>query len=194
MERAAADCARRGRHHRQRRSASAGCSAARSPGCSRRSCSRRRRGCMLLARRIIIDIHITMWIGLVLLCFALAETRPQRRRLYLCLMYVAAGFGVLTKGTGRRVSAGRRVLHLPRVAEAARRSAAHDAADRRAHQPGDRRAVVLPAVSRARMGIHRVVHLRREPRPLCGGGRRTVARRAVLHPGDARRSLPVVAS
>jgi 4-amino-4-deoxy-L-arabinose transferase-like glycosyltransferase len=30
--------------------------------------------------------------------FALAETRPERRRLYLCLMYVAAGFGVLTKG------------------------------------------------------------------------------------------------
>jgi len=53
---------------------------------------------VLLARRIIIDIHITMWTGLVLLCFALAEMRPQRRRLYLCLMYVAAGFGVLTKG------------------------------------------------------------------------------------------------
>ncbi|RPI50353.1 MAG: glycosyltransferase family 39 protein [Acidobacteria bacterium] len=53
---------------------------------------------LLLARRIIIDIHITMWTGLVLLFFALSETRPQRRRLYLCLMYVAAGFGVLTKG------------------------------------------------------------------------------------------------
>src|SRR5688572_25377375 len=53
---------------------------------------------VLLARRIIIDIHITMWTGLVLLLFALAETRPQRRRLYLCLMYAAAGFGVLTKG------------------------------------------------------------------------------------------------
>ena len=53
---------------------------------------------MLLARRIIIDIHITMWTGLVLLFFALAEARPQRRRVYLCLMYVAAGFGVLTKG------------------------------------------------------------------------------------------------
>jgi 4-amino-4-deoxy-L-arabinose transferase-like glycosyltransferase len=52
----------------------------------------------LLARRIIIDIHITMWTGLVLLLFALAENRPQRRRLYLCLMYAAAGFGVLTKG------------------------------------------------------------------------------------------------
>jgi 4-amino-4-deoxy-L-arabinose transferase-like glycosyltransferase len=53
---------------------------------------------VLLARRIIIDIHITMWMGLVLLLFALAEARPQWRRLYLCLMYVAAGFGVLTKG------------------------------------------------------------------------------------------------
>jgi 4-amino-4-deoxy-L-arabinose transferase-like glycosyltransferase len=53
---------------------------------------------VLLARRIIIDVHITMWTGLVLLCFALAETRPRHRRLYLCLMYVAAGFGVLTKG------------------------------------------------------------------------------------------------
>jgi 4-amino-4-deoxy-L-arabinose transferase-like glycosyltransferase len=53
---------------------------------------------LLLARRIIIDIHITMWTGLVLLCFALAEAKPQRRRLFLCLMYAAAGFGVLTKG------------------------------------------------------------------------------------------------
>jgi 4-amino-4-deoxy-L-arabinose transferase-like glycosyltransferase len=53
---------------------------------------------LLLARRIIIDVHITMWMGLVLLCFALSEVRPDRRRLYLCLMYVAAGFGVLTKG------------------------------------------------------------------------------------------------
>jgi 4-amino-4-deoxy-L-arabinose transferase-like glycosyltransferase len=53
---------------------------------------------MLLARRIIIDIHLAMWTGLILLCFALAESRPARRRLYLSLMYVAAGFGVLTKG------------------------------------------------------------------------------------------------
>jgi 4-amino-4-deoxy-L-arabinose transferase-like glycosyltransferase len=53
---------------------------------------------LLLARRIIIDIHVTMWTGLVLLCFALAEMRPGRRRRYLALMYIAAGFGVLTKG------------------------------------------------------------------------------------------------
>ena len=55
---------------------------------------------LLLARRIIIDVQIAMFTGLVLLCFALAETRPQRRR-YLLLMYVAAGFGVLTKGRWR---------------------------------------------------------------------------------------------
>ena len=53
---------------------------------------------LLLARRIIIDVQITMFLGLVLLFFALAETRPQRRRLYLCLMYAAAGLGVLMKG------------------------------------------------------------------------------------------------
>ena len=53
---------------------------------------------LLLSRRIIIDVHIAMFTGLVLLCFALSEARPQHRRLYLVLMYAAAGFGVLTKG------------------------------------------------------------------------------------------------
>jgi 4-amino-4-deoxy-L-arabinose transferase-like glycosyltransferase len=53
---------------------------------------------LLLARRIIIDVHITMWMSLIVLCFALTEARPARRRLYLVMMYVAAGFGVLTKG------------------------------------------------------------------------------------------------
>ena len=53
---------------------------------------------LLLARRIIIDVQIAMFTGLVLLCFALSEMRPERRRLYLVLMYIAAGFGVLTKG------------------------------------------------------------------------------------------------
>jgi len=53
---------------------------------------------LLLARRIIIDVHITMFLGLILLFFALAETRPERRRTFLCLMYVAAGLGVLMKG------------------------------------------------------------------------------------------------
>ena len=53
---------------------------------------------LLLARRIIIDVHITMFLALILLFFALAEVRPARRRVYLCLMYMAAGFGVLMKG------------------------------------------------------------------------------------------------
>ncbi len=53
---------------------------------------------LLLARRIIIDVHLTMWTGLVLLFFALSEVNPARRRVYLILMYVAAGLGVLTKG------------------------------------------------------------------------------------------------
>jgi len=53
---------------------------------------------LLLARRIIIDVNIAMLTGLVLLFFSMAETYHQRRRLFLVLMYVAAGFGVLTKG------------------------------------------------------------------------------------------------
>ncbi len=56
---------------------------------------------LFLSRRIIIDVHVTMWMGLVLLCFALSEVRLERRRLYLLLMYVAAGLGVLTKGLWR---------------------------------------------------------------------------------------------
>ena len=32
---------------------------------------------LLLARRIIIDIHITMWTGLVLLCLRLSETQAR---------------------------------------------------------------------------------------------------------------------
>jgi len=53
---------------------------------------------LMFSRRIIIDMGITMFMGLTLLCFVLAEVRPAHRRRYLLLMYVAAGFGVLTKG------------------------------------------------------------------------------------------------
>jgi len=53
---------------------------------------------LMFSRRIIIDVWITMFMALTLLCFVLAETRPQHRRRYLLLMYVAAGLGVLTKG------------------------------------------------------------------------------------------------
>jgi 4-amino-4-deoxy-L-arabinose transferase-like glycosyltransferase len=53
---------------------------------------------LMFSRRIIIDVYVAMFMGLVLLFFTLAELRPARRRLYLCLMYAAAGLGVLTKG------------------------------------------------------------------------------------------------
>jgi 4-amino-4-deoxy-L-arabinose transferase-like glycosyltransferase len=53
---------------------------------------------VMFARRIFIDIWVSAFLALTLTFFALSETRPDRRRLYLTLMYVAVGFGVLTKG------------------------------------------------------------------------------------------------
>jgi 4-amino-4-deoxy-L-arabinose transferase-like glycosyltransferase len=53
---------------------------------------------VMLGRRIFIDIWITAFMSLTLVCFALSERFPERRRLFLILMYVAAGLGMLTKG------------------------------------------------------------------------------------------------
>jgi 4-amino-4-deoxy-L-arabinose transferase-like glycosyltransferase len=53
---------------------------------------------VMFARRIFIDIWISAFLALTLAFFALSERYPGRRRLYLGLMYVAVGFGVLTKG------------------------------------------------------------------------------------------------
>jgi 4-amino-4-deoxy-L-arabinose transferase-like glycosyltransferase len=53
---------------------------------------------VMFARRIFIDIYISMFMALTLLFFALAERYPARRRLFLALMYVSVGLGVLTKG------------------------------------------------------------------------------------------------
>ena len=53
---------------------------------------------LMFARRIFIDVYISMFFGLTLLFFALAERQPERRRTFLVLMYVAAALGVLTKG------------------------------------------------------------------------------------------------
>jgi 4-amino-4-deoxy-L-arabinose transferase-like glycosyltransferase len=53
---------------------------------------------VMFARRIFIDIWITAFMSLTLVFFALSERRPERRRLFLALMYVAVGLGVLTKG------------------------------------------------------------------------------------------------
>ena len=53
---------------------------------------------MMFGRRIFIDIYISMFMALTLLFFALAERYPDRRRLFLLLMYASVGLGVLTKG------------------------------------------------------------------------------------------------
>ena len=53
---------------------------------------------VMFGRRIFIDIYITMFMSLTLLFFALSERYPARRRLWLMLMYVSVGLGVLTKG------------------------------------------------------------------------------------------------
>ena len=53
---------------------------------------------LMFSRRIFIDVYISMFMGLTLLFFALAERYPARRRLFLLLMYVSVGLGVLTKG------------------------------------------------------------------------------------------------
>jgi 4-amino-4-deoxy-L-arabinose transferase-like glycosyltransferase len=53
---------------------------------------------VMFSRRIFIDIYITLFMAATLLFFALAERYPQRRRLFLALMYVSVGLGVLTKG------------------------------------------------------------------------------------------------
>ncbi len=53
---------------------------------------------LMFARRIFIDIYISMFMALTLLFFALSERFPERRRLFLVLMYVSVGLGVLTKG------------------------------------------------------------------------------------------------
>ena len=53
---------------------------------------------LMFARRIFIDVYISMFMALALVCFAAAERYPARRRLWLVLMYVAVGLGVLTKG------------------------------------------------------------------------------------------------
>ena len=53
---------------------------------------------VMFSRRIFIDIWISAFMALTLMFFALSERFPQRRRMFLSLMYVAVGLGVLTKG------------------------------------------------------------------------------------------------
>lgn len=53
---------------------------------------------LMFGRRIFIDIWISAFMGLTLLFFALSERYPERRRLFLLLMYAAVGLGLMTKG------------------------------------------------------------------------------------------------
>jgi 4-amino-4-deoxy-L-arabinose transferase-like glycosyltransferase len=52
----------------------------------------------MFSRRIFVDLAVTAMMTLTLLFFVLAERYPARRRLFLVLMYVSIGLGVLTKG------------------------------------------------------------------------------------------------
>ena len=52
----------------------------------------------MFARRILIDMGLTMWMTLILTFFALSEADPVRRRRWLLAMYVSVGLGMLTKG------------------------------------------------------------------------------------------------
>jgi 4-amino-4-deoxy-L-arabinose transferase-like glycosyltransferase len=53
---------------------------------------------LMFSRRIMIDVYLAMFMSLALVFFVLAESQPRRRRLYLVLMYLSAGLGVMTKG------------------------------------------------------------------------------------------------
>jgi 4-amino-4-deoxy-L-arabinose transferase-like glycosyltransferase len=52
----------------------------------------------MFSRRIFVDMAVTAMMTLTLLFFVLAERYPSRRRLFLVLMYVSVGLGILTKG------------------------------------------------------------------------------------------------
>ena len=52
----------------------------------------------MFSRRIFVDMAVTAMMTLTLLFFVLAERYPERRRLFLMLMYLTVGLGVLTKG------------------------------------------------------------------------------------------------
>jgi 4-amino-4-deoxy-L-arabinose transferase-like glycosyltransferase len=52
----------------------------------------------MFSRRILVDMAVTGLMTLTLLFFALSEQYPGRRRLFLVLMYLSVGLGVLAKG------------------------------------------------------------------------------------------------
>ena len=76
---------------------------------------------LMFARRIFIDVYITMFMGLTLLFFLLAERNPPRRRFFLVLMYIAAGLGDADEGADRGGAAGPGLLPVSAVSAPARR-------------------------------------------------------------------------
>jgi 4-amino-4-deoxy-L-arabinose transferase-like glycosyltransferase len=53
---------------------------------------------LLVARRIMVDVWLAMFMGLALLLFTLAESRTKGRAPFLLAMYAAIGLGIMTKG------------------------------------------------------------------------------------------------
>ena len=53
---------------------------------------------LMVARRIMIDVYVSMFMTLAVACFVAAELHPERRQRWLLGMYVAMALGFLTKG------------------------------------------------------------------------------------------------
>jgi 4-amino-4-deoxy-L-arabinose transferase-like glycosyltransferase len=53
---------------------------------------------LMHSRRTSIDVFLSLFMGLTLMFFVLSEMRPERRKLWLCLMYACVGLGYMTKG------------------------------------------------------------------------------------------------
>lgn len=53
---------------------------------------------LMFSRRIMIDVYIALFMSLTLLFFMLAERYENKRKLFLILMYVCVGLGIMTKG------------------------------------------------------------------------------------------------
>ena len=53
---------------------------------------------LMHSRRTSIDVFLSLFMGLTLMFFVLSEAWPERRRLWLCLMYICVGLGFMTKG------------------------------------------------------------------------------------------------
>ena len=131
--------------------------------------------------------------ALTLLFFALAERYPERRRLFLVLMYASVGLGMLTKGPIAAL--------LPGLAFAIYLAAHRELGRVRdmliplgsVDRAGDRRALVRGALSAGGLGANQVVLPRRERRSLRGRRRRECRAPVLVVPARClQRLVPVV--